>query len=292
MPLRYQDVYPSAPLLESADRARPSAAELLSLEYFEADPGEMPQEVFSQHHVLLNLRDAPHRVENWRDGVHRDFLYGPGEVIVTPAGIRSGWRWHSRSKVIVVTLEPDRLRRFAENEAGVLLTEKQLQDREQFHDPDLCDAGLLLRDALAAEDPGSAVVYESLARIFLVKLLRGYAEQPDEEVARMPPKRFRRVLDLIERRYGTDLGVEELAHEAQLSPSHFSRLFKRSLGQTPHRFLMQYRVERACELLNRDPERPLAQLALDVGFADQAHFSRTFKRFAGTTPRGYRDARV
>ncbi|MEM1204600.1 MAG: AraC family transcriptional regulator, partial [Acidobacteriota bacterium] len=239
---RYQDVYPSRPLLESAGRARPSAAELLSLEYFEAESGEMPEAVYSQHHVLLNLREQPHRVENWRDGEHRDFLFGPGEIVVTPAGVRSGWRWHGRSRVIVVTLEPERLRRFAENEAGVLLTGDQLQDLPQFSDPDLCEAGDLLREALAADDAGSSVVYESLARIFLVKLIRRYSHRLDEvmeNASRFSSKEYGRVLAFIERHYGRDLGVEDLAREANLSPSHFSRLFKRSLGQSPHRFLME-----------------------------------------------------
>ncbi|MEM1183282.1 MAG: hypothetical protein AAGM22_33370, partial [Acidobacteriota bacterium] len=158
-PMKYQDIYPTPPLLESASRARPSAAKLFSLEYFEAEPGEMPAHAYTQHHVLLNLRESAHRVENWRDGVYRDFLFGPGEVIVTPAGVRSGWRWHSRSAVVVVTLEPEQIRRFAETEVGVLLSDRQLQDQPQFYDPDLCHVGRLLRDALSAREVGSAVVY-------------------------------------------------------------------------------------------------------------------------------------
>lgn len=255
---RYQDVHPTRPLLESAARARPSAAALLSLEYFEAESGEMPEEVYSQHHVLLNLREQPQRVENWRNGVHRDFSSRPAKIVVTPAGIRSGWRWHGRSSVIVVTLEPDRLRRFAENEAGVLLTETQLQDRPQLSDPDLCQAGALLRDTPQGDDAGSSVVSESLARILLVKLIRRYSHRLDdltEHAVRFSSRKFRRILALVERNYARDIGVEDLAREASLSPSHFSRPFKRSLGQSPHRFLMKYRVERATEVLVRRPGR-------------------------------------
>ena len=294
MPLRYQDVYPTKALLESADRARPSAAELLTLEYFEADSGEMPEEVFSQHHVLLNLREEPHRVENWRDGEHRIFLFGAGEIVVTPAGVRSGWRWHGRSKVIVVTLDPDRFQRFAEHEAGVVLTGAQLQDRPHFSDPDLCDAAVQLRDALEHDDIGSSVIYESLARIFLVKLIRGYGHRPEEPIENtgFSAKDYGRVLDYIERNYAQEIGVEDLAREAHLSPSHFSRLFKKSLDQSPHQFLMKYRVERAKDLLVREPDRPLAQVAVSTGFSDQAHFSRTFKRFTDTTPTAYRASRT
>ncbi|MCG8456266.1 MAG: hypothetical protein MI919_08285, partial [Holophagales bacterium] len=148
MPNRYQDAYPSPPLLDSSRLVRPSAAELLTLEYFEAAPAEMPPKVYEQHHVLLNLRREPQRVENFRDGEHRDFLFHEGEVIVTPAGMRSGWRWHGRSKVIVITLDPKKLEHFAHTELGVLLTSAQLREEPQFTDPDLCRAGALLKDAL------------------------------------------------------------------------------------------------------------------------------------------------
>ncbi len=113
---RYRDAYPSDPLLRSLDVVRARAAELLDLEYFEAEPASMPTRTFAQHHLLLNLRDEPHRVENWRAGAHRDFTYARDEIVLTPAGTESGWRWHARSKVIVITIEPLRLERFARAE--------------------------------------------------------------------------------------------------------------------------------------------------------------------------------
>ena len=94
---RYQEVYPSPPLLDSDSAAGGRAEELLTLEYFEAEPASMPTRTFDQHHVLLNLKAEPHRVENWRDGVHRDFEFRENEIVVTPAGIESGWRFVIRS---------------------------------------------------------------------------------------------------------------------------------------------------------------------------------------------------
>jgi AraC family transcriptional regulator len=95
--VRYQDVYPSEALLRSFDVVRPRAAELLNLEFFEAEPAGMPTAVFDQHHLLLNLREEPHRVENWRDGVHRDFTYRLHEIVLTPAGIaRAGTGMRAR----------------------------------------------------------------------------------------------------------------------------------------------------------------------------------------------------
>ena len=94
---KYQDIYPSDPLVQSVDLVRPMAADLLTLEYFEAEPASMPTDRYSQHHIILNLKDEPHRLENWRDGEHRDFIYHQNEIIVTPAGVESGWKWHVKS---------------------------------------------------------------------------------------------------------------------------------------------------------------------------------------------------
>ncbi|MEM9157897.1 MAG: helix-turn-helix domain-containing protein [Verrucomicrobiota bacterium] len=287
--MRYQDVYPSSPAVDSREVTRRSAAELLTLEYFEAEPGSMPEEVFDEHHVLLNLKEEPHRVENWRDGDHRDFVYRKFEVVVTPAGLKSGWRWHERSKVIVVTLEPDLLEVFAKNQLGILLSRRQLLDTPQFEDQELVRMGESLLDALRS-DFGSAVMFESLARVFLVKLLERYSDRSQDESAfseSFAPRHYRKVLDFVAKHYDSRVAVEDLAKVAGLSPFHFSRLFKRAIGETPHQFLMAYRVERAKELL-ADKERPMVEIALSCGFSDQAHFSRSFKQSTGKSPRAWR----
>lgn len=286
---KYQDVYPSSPILDSAKKARASAADLLTLEYFEAEPDAMPTQVFDQHHILLNLKEEPHRVENWRDGEHRDFTYRKHEIIVTPAGVESGWRWHSRSKVIVVTLDPGRFERFAQTEVGILLAEKQLKSLPQFEDPDICHAGVMLRDALASDERGSELIFESLARVFLVKLIQRYGLQEEAYAfsKSFTARHYKRVLDFVARSYGRSILVEDLAREAALSPSHFAQLFKRTIGMSPMQFVMTYRVEQAKKkLANR--ETPLIDIAMSCGFADQAHFSRVFKQIAGESPSKYR----
>ncbi|QLC25743.1 helix-turn-helix transcriptional regulator [Parasphingopyxis algicola] len=286
MPRRYQDIYPSDPLVRSEDVIRPRAADLLTLEFFEAPPARMPTEIFDQHHILINLKEEPHRVENWRNGEHRDFTYRRNEIVVTPAGIESGWRWHVRSRVIVITILPDELRRFAERELGMLLTDRQLNDQPQFEDADITAAAELLLDALQSRETGSEVMYESLARVFVVKLLQKYGEEQDADIAfsrAFTARHYKRVLDFIAAHYGRSIAIEDMAREAGLSESHFARLFKRTIGDTPYQFLMRYRVERAEEMV-ADRDRRLIDIALACGFSDQAHFSRLFKQFTGETP--------
>ena len=293
MPVRtYQDVYPSEPLLRSSDLARPSAADLLSLEYFEADPAEMVEDVYAQHHVLLNLKETPLRVVNRRDGAERDFILEKDDIVVTPAGVKSGWRWFEQSKCIIVTLEPAKLERFAQSEVGVVLTGAQLQNLPQFKDPDICQAGVMVRDALAAGGVGAEVMFESLARVFLVKMIQKYAERSDEQIgfsARFTAAQYKRVLDHVATHFGATITLEALADKAGLSPSHFSRLFKETIGRSPMQFVMGYRIDQAKKMLAA-VERPLIDVALSCGFADQAHFSRVFKQVESLTPKAYRKA--
>ena len=284
---RYQEVYPSPPLLDSGRAAR--AADLLTLEYFEAEPASMPTRVFDQHHVLLNLKEEPHRVENWRDGVHRDFEFLANEIIVTPAGIESGWRWHATSRVIVITLQPEKLERFARYEVGVVLGEAQPRDLPQFEDADICRAGVMLKDALESREQGSDLIFESLARVFLVKLIQKYGLRDDDYAfsKSFSADHYRRVLRFVEERFGQTLIVEDLAREADMSPSHFARLFKATIGLSPMQFVTAFRVEQTKKRLV-NPDAPLIDIALGCGFSDQAHFSRVFKQLEGVTPTQYR----
>ena len=290
MPLRYRDIYPSAPLLNSDELEHPSAAALMSVQYFQAEPDRMPEEVFAEHHILLNLQETPHRVQNWRDGDLRDFTFHKDEIVVTPAGIRSGWHWHAKSDVIVVTLDPKKVERFAQTELGLLLDDQQLRNLPQFSDPDLCAAGIILRDALEVDDFSSAVMFEAMSRVFLVKLLQRYGQRRPEEIelsSKFTSERYRRVLGYIQKRLDKTITVDELAHEAAMSPSHFSRVFKETLGSTPMQYVLAYRIEQAVAMM-ADQNLPLGEIALACGFADQAHFTRSFKQVTGQTPRSYR----
>ena len=285
---KYQDIYPSDPLVQSSDLVRPMAADLLTLEYFEAEPASMPTDRYSQHHIILNLKDEPHRLENWRDGEHRDFIYHQNEIIVTPAGVESGWKWHVKSKCIIITLDPDRFAKFAQIELGILLSTEQLKDLPQFLDEDITQSGIQLKESLQC-DLGSQVMFESYARIFLVKLILKYGLQKEEYdfSKSFTAKQYKQVLDYIAVNYGKNILLEEMAAEASLSPSHFARLFKQTIGQSPYQFLMTYRIEQAKKMLDK-PNTLMIDIALHCGFSDQAHFSRTFKKIEGTTPKQYR----
>ena len=286
----YQEIYPSPPLVRSDEKVRPSARDLLSLEYFEADPDSMPTQVFDQHHILINLKDEPQRVENWRGGEHRDFTFRKNEIVITPTGLESGWQWHERSKCIVVTLDPDKLETFAQSELGLILTKQQLCNLPQLEDEDITTAAVNLLDALRLGGSGSDVMFESLSRVFLVKLVTKYGENRSEEIEyshNFTARHYKRVLDFVTENFGRPIQIEDLAQEVGISTSHFARLFKQVIGDTPYQFIMRYRVERAAKMLT-DPKISVIDIALTCGFSDQPHLTRIFKQFRGVTPKAWR----
>jgi transcriptional regulator GlxA family with amidase domain len=103
----------------------------------------------------------------------------------------------------------------------------------------------------------------------------------------LAPGALRRVRDYIELAIAQKLESKDLAKLAGLSDCHFSRAFRQSLGVPPHRYVMTRRVAIAARLIQQT-ERSLTEIALEVGFSDQSHFTRIFTRMKGETPGLYR----
>lgn len=96
-----------------------------------------------------------------------------------------------------------------------------------------------------------------------------------------------RVRDLIDRAFAGPLDVPALARSAYVSEDYFSRSFKAAFGETPHRYLLRRRMERAKALL-RAGELPVTEVCLAVGFTSLGSFSTQFRRFVGESPTSYR----
>ncbi|WP_269502243.1 helix-turn-helix transcriptional regulator [Burkholderia sp. IMCC1007] len=112
--------------------------------------------------------------------------------------------------------------------------------------------------------------------------LAGAVERPMKHVA-LPSWRLKRIVDFVEAHLHEEIDLAALSAAAGLSARHFSRAFREEVGETPHRWLMARRTERAMELLRAD-RLPLAQIADACGFASQSHLSRVFKQITGETP--------
>ena len=98
-----------------------------------------------------------------------------------------------------------------------------------------------------------------------------------------------RAKDLADARYAEALSVQAMAQAARLSPAHFSREFRRAFGESPHRYLLTRRMERAAALL-RSTDRSVADVCFLVGLTSVGSFTTTFRRVYGMSPTEYRAA--
>lgn len=104
---------------------------------------------------------------------------------------------------------------------------------------------------------------------------------------RLPQRQLRQVIDYINDHLTEDLGLTKLAVLVHMSPHYFSRLFKQFTGLSPHQYVIRSRVERARKLLLLE-KLSIAEIACHVGFANQSHLNRHFKRWFGVTPKAMR----
>ena len=107
-----------------------------------------------------------------------------------------------------------------------------------------------------------------------------------EQFFGIPPRRLGRIVEHIRNNLDGPLGVSALSKMAEMSQSHFSKLFKLSTGLTPHQFVLQERINRAKKLLLQGDAR-IIDIALGVGFENQAHFTTVFGNLVGMTPRQF-----
>ena len=136
-----------------------------------------------------------------------------------------------------------------------------------------------------------ALHVEALCLAILTRLLsmRCHRDLPatGRRMAPLPKWRLKRVVDYVNAHLASRITLADLAGAAGRTRMHFAAQFRVATGSRPHDFILRRRIERAQQLL-RDPSLALADVALCVGFQNQAHFTTVFKRFTGATPHRWR----
>ncbi|HKR33822.1 MAG TPA: AraC family transcriptional regulator [Steroidobacteraceae bacterium] len=143
----------------------------------------------------------------------------------------------------------------------------------------------------AAATGASGVGVDEVGMLLAMRLA-GLVGGRSQQLRRASPRDRRRAVETalwLDANAHEPVDLESAARRAGLSPYHFLRLFAGILGVTPHQYLLRSRLRRAARALAED-DRPVSDIALDVGFADLSNFVRTFHRAAGVSPRGFRQA--
>jgi AraC family transcriptional regulator len=103
----------------------------------------------------------------------------------------------------------------------------------------------------------------------------------------LPSAKLQQAVDFINEHLGENLSLTEIAAQVDMSQFYFCRLFKQSVGMTPHKYLIQQRVERAKSLL-KQREYEIVDIAADCGFANPSHFAKCFRQYTGVSPQQFR----
>ena len=138
--------------------------------------------------------------------------------------------------------------------------------------------------------PSGRLFLDSIEQAIAAALVDAYAGRSRSERplrGGLAPARLRRVKELVHAKMEDELTLIEMAQAAELSPAHFSRIFRKSTGETPHQFVLRQRVERAKEMLS-EAEMRVLDVAVACGFKTQQHFARVFRRVCGASPTDYR----
>lgn len=108
----------------------------------------------------------------------------------------------------------------------------------------------------------------------------------DQRPHKADPQIVQQIKDYLQTYYWQDLALKDLSRLCGRSPFHLTRVFREAVGLPPHAYLTHVRIAEAKSRLSQD--YALTQLAIDLGFTDQSHFTKTFKAWVGVTPGQYR----
>lgn len=242
----------------------------------------------TDHVIALHLGGhAP--VTRSLDGRTERRSMNTGAVTIIPALQRSSWLLEGPVEFAQAYLPP-RLLRQAWDEIGTgSAATPQLEAPFAGADPLLAQLLRALLETTRSGDPLVGLYIDSLQRVLTLHLLRGYttrsialAPPPSN-----PPASLAHALDFIEANLDRPIGLAELAAVAGLSLFHFATVFRRAVGQTPHRYVMERRLRKARHLLG-EGDLPIIEVAAACGFASPSHFATAFRRLGGSSPRAYR----
>lgn len=252
-------------------------------------PMEMPEHFVEGHRLMVAVQTGKAIPFEWKDGgAWRKRLLKPGDFSLQSHGTPNAPRWTDDLEILAVALDQDFV--------GEIFAEAISPDRIAFRERRCESDNVIARYAAHFKAELENASYqgklygESLGMAFALHLLEkhgNFSQKLKVPRGKLASANLRRALEYIHANLAEDLSIEEIAAASFLSAFHFARLFKNTLGLTTHQYVLQTRIERAKRLIVKSPSLNLTEIGLSVGFFDQAHFTKTFKRAVGATPKNF-----
>lgn len=247
-----------------------------------------------QHHCLAYCLHQSARITRRLAGgrVKHTAQLRPRHFGTVPQGMESHWEVEGSPQVLLLYLHKSLMDKVIEQTCEKPADSISITPILGTPDPLLEQLAAAVLDAVRQRDGTSTLYIDCLAHTIAAHLLHRYGARPTSEaIGRARPalsqSGLQRAVDYIETALEEDLSLEVLAAQAGYSSHFFARAFRAQMGVSPHRYILDRRIERAKHLLIHT-DMPLVQIALHTGFSSQSHFSSAFKRLTGVTAGGYR----
>ena len=246
-----------------------------------------PHHEHPTHFLQLQLK-GPVGYRWTTDGVTRTGIAEPGRLFLCPRGSRDRVEWDGPTERVMVSIEHKIITRALEETAD----HNDVELRQTFEMRDRHITSLILALRADSEDgsPAGHLYGESLVNalaVYLQNRVAVFRPRTHEFRGGMPNARLNRVLEFIEANLGEDISLSALAEVAGMGPHYFSDLFKRSTNLSPHQYVLRRKMERAKGYLKK-PDISVIEVSAVLGFADQSHFTKVFRRSVGVTPTEFR----
>jgi AraC family transcriptional regulator len=247
---------------------------------------------YSSHGISVTHRIADRSPEEVLEHTHSDahfvFITGGDYVSIATGRPATGYpvfiynppgtthRDHfkrGRGSYFAISLEPAK---------AALMREGISLPNEPLHLGAIPHFAIALRIARCCSSPANGLALDALSYELL-----GSMDPRAQHTERIAPTWLHKATELLHDRYLDDLSIADVAASVGVHPIHLARSFRRHFGCNPAEFTRFRRLEKATELLTRSG-RPLSEIALSCGFADQSHFSKEFARNLGIPPGKYR----
>ncbi|WP_321941607.1 AraC family transcriptional regulator [Paraburkholderia tropica] len=245
--------------------------------------------------VVLALPLSAEEGNRWSwdfgNGWHRDCA-APGRVLVLPPDMSSQWEVRGHRKLLVLTVASRTVKQILGPSVPEDISDALIPLTDRTHeDPLIKPLMLRLWESLAGTHATDRLLVDSALVTLIAHLIqRAGCEQKAPKFVALPPWRLKRVREYVEAHLHEEVDIVTLSEVAGLSVRHFSRAFREEMGETPHKWLMARRTEKAMELM-ANPNMGLSQVAELCGFAGQSHFTTVFKRVTGHTPKRWSNER-
>jgi AraC family transcriptional regulator len=250
---------------------------------------ELADVMFKQHVIVVTV-GHPINCEFKREGRFQRVFKARGAISFFPSQqpffLRLNAEKGTLANLLFLALDPVFVSRTA---LGLELDSDHIGLVEQHGatDPTLHHLAMALQAGVQTGDVVDRMYGEGLSTALAVHLLRKYGAAvsgPKMTYGGLPREKLARAVEYIQDQLATDLTVSGIAQAVYMSPFHFTRLFKESTGRSPHQYVVEARVRKAKDLLTTG-KFTISEAAYHVGFVDQSHLTRHFKRVFGLPPK-------